>query len=656
MSDPLELQQQRQQQVQLTATQQLNMQRQNRTFQLQNEAEVFAQHQQQKDQILSRRAELYQMGRVKDMELERVAAPPQAAPPVSQLSERKRKKIDKKRKNNLKKAQKKHVTGATADTLPMMEQVKSFHKDMARGAVPMDRTFGFDTKLFSPDFPEEQECSIDVKKGMITLEKLRALRENPGDDPPLAIIGIRTNITLIAPLENALRTVLASNGVDMDTGNAITDARRVAEAKAARAQAVAEYEKAMANIKTTMGEQAENYFAASLQEKQEEVGRNDLQNRNPVTADLDFAFHYQPLEDEFVKTRESIDGNPEQYAAYKEIVDSRYQMYLDANRRIAEYGRRIFALKEQAKQYPESSRLRSVLEDRAIYLTNSKELDHLQSIAAQQYETIRYLMEGRPFSESMQYMYKILEDEYGIQSKQREEQKEELETFSQWSRERQEVFRWLPPSQQQDTMRMSKQISDQRIHRENVMEAYSTQLEHCGKDLRTLKNLLHGARVNETGAPLNVEEGRYMLEDGQRIRAYLSNDPAVSGPLLASVVEEISNYPYLEADVEEELKKRPAEFHALLNRNVYMQNMIADHPEYFSTLPKETMDRLDAAMRFGVAISMYAGALAAAYGVEFNRGEIYEEQAPVQTFAAQLDMYRENYETAKEDYRKRTGG
>ena len=68
------------------------------------------------------------------------------------------------------------------------------------------------------------------------------------------------------------------------------------------------------------------------------------------------------------------------------------------------------------------------------------------------------------------------------------------------------------------------------------------------------------------------------------------------------------------------------------------------------------MDRLDAAKRFGVAISMYTGALAAAYGVEFNRGEIYEEQAPVQTFAAQLDMYRENYETAKEDYRKRTGG
>lgn len=656
MSDPLELQQQRQQQEQLTATQQLNLQRQNRTFQFQNEAEVFAQHQQQKDQILSRRAELYQMGMVKDMEVEQRTAPPQPAPPVSQLSERKRKKIEKKRKNNLKKAQKKHVAGATADTLPMMEQVKSFHKDMARGAVPMDRSFGFDARLFSPDFPEEQACSVDVRKGMITLEKLRAVRENPGEDSPLTAIGIRTNATLIAPLENALRTVLAANGVDMDTGNAITDARRVTAAKAAQAQAVAEYEKTMANIKVTLGEQAENYFAGPLQEKQEEVGRNDLQNRNPATADLDFVFHYQPLEEEFVKTRESIDSHPEQYAAYKEIVDSRYQAYLDANRRIAEYGRRIFALKEQAKQYPEGNRLRSVLEDRAIYLTNSTELDHLQSIAAQQYETIRYLMEGRPFSESMQYMYKILEDEYGIRSKQREVQKEELETFSQWNEEQQKVFRSLPPSQQQDTMRIAKEIFGQRICRENVMEAHSTQLENCSKDLRALKVLLHGARVNETGAPLNVQEGRFMMEDGQRIRAYLSNDPAVSGPLLASAVEEILNYPYLEADVEKELRERPAEFHSFLNRNVYMQNMIADHPEYFSTLPKETMDRLDAAMRFGVAISVYSAALAAAQGVEFNRGEMYEEQAPIGTFAAQLPMYRESYEEAKETYRQKTGG
>ena len=147
-----------------------------------------------------------------------------------------------------------------------------------------------------------------------------------------------------------------------------------------------------------------------------------------------------------------------------------------------------------------------------------------------------------------------------------------------------------------------------------------------------------------------------MMEDGQRIRAYLSNDPAVSGPLMASAVEEILNYPYLEADVEKELRERPAEFHSFLNRNVYMQNMIADHPEYFSTLPKETMDRLDAAMRFGVAISVYSAALAAAQGVEFNRGEMYEEQAPIGTFAAQLPMYRESYEEAKETYRQKTGG
>ena len=83
--------------------------------------------------------------------------------------------------------------------------------------------------------------------------------------------------------------------------------------------------------------------------------------------------------------------------------------------------------------------------------------------------------------------------------------------------------------------------------------------------------------------------------------------------------------------------------------------MIADHPEYFSTLPKETMDRLDAAMRFGVAISVYAVALAAAQGVEFNLGEIYSEKAPVQTFAAQINMYKEGYDAAKEAYRQRVG-
>ena len=54
---------------------------------------------------------------------------PQRVPPVSQLSDRKRRKIADKRMNNLKKAQKKNMVGATEDTLPMLEAVKKVSKE-----------------------------------------------------------------------------------------------------------------------------------------------------------------------------------------------------------------------------------------------------------------------------------------------------------------------------------------------------------------------------------------------------------------------------------------------------------------------------------------------------------------------------------------------
>ncbi len=660
MNETMTVQKNKEEQERMTATRQLNQERFGRAYLLQNEEEVLAQHEVQKEQLLSRRVELYRIGQVKSMDLEVVRAPRRQAPAASTLSDRERKKIAKKRKNHLKKARRKHLTGATADTLPMMDQVKSFYKEMGKNAIPMDMRIILSDRMFSPDFPEEKECSIDVKQGMIMLAKLRAAQQrlNSGTDgqSDLAVIGMRTNVTLIEPLENALRTVLAANGVDMDTGGAIADARVVEQARAARAEAVAAYETAMANIKTVQAEQAELHFAQPLQEMRDRIAQNDLENRNPATEDLDFVFHYQPLEEEFVKTRESIDQHPEQYAAYKDIVDSRYQLYLDANRRIAVYGLRVLALKEQAKQYPEGNQLRNLLEERAAALTKCAELDHLQSIATQQYETIRFLMEGRPFSDSMRYMYKVLETEHGIHTEGREKEKEEMALYEQLKPEQQEVLRFLFLGQQQDTLRASVEIRGLSRRRRNVQEAYSTQLEKCGKDERVIKLLLHGAQVNETGAPLNVEEGRHMLEDGQRIRAYLSNDPKISGPLLEPIVEKVLNYPYLDVNVEEEMKNNPAEFQTILNWNVYMQNIIADHPECFSTMPEETRKRLDAVMNFGAAMSVYAVALANSRGFDFNSGIIYDEIAPVQMCRDQIGMYQARFESEKAAFRQAVGG
>lgn len=395
MSDPTTLQKQKEQQVQLTATQELNQQRQNRAYELQNEQEVFARHERHQDQILSRRAELYHLGRVPDMDLRVTAQQPQHVPEPSQLSERERKKIAKKRQNNLKKAQKKHIHGATADSLPMMNEVRAFYKETAKHPIEVDGNFNFDARLFSPDFPEEQECSIDVKKGLTTLAKLkiaqRNLDENPEGLPPLRVIATRANSVIIPLLENALRTVLASNGVDMDTGSAITDARLVEEAKAMRAQAIAEYEKAMANASNTAGEQTEIYYEQPLQALQEEIDEMNQEHQLPESQDLDFRFHSEPLQDEYVKIVRSINSHPEQYAAHKELIDKCYQLNLDANRRMAEYGRRIAALKRQAESLPLTkqgdtwapTRERKLLENRAKALADAEELDHLMSISTQ---------------------------------------------------------------------------------------------------------------------------------------------------------------------------------------------------------------------------------------------------------------------------------
>ena len=250
MCNPLELTKQKQKTM-LTATQQLHQERKERTM---TSPEAFEQKfETLKDQMLSYRREQYEMGQVKDMVLERDRTEKrQPTPPVSMLTDRQRRKVASKRENNLKKARKKHIPGASADTLPMQEAVKSFYKDVAKNGIQNTGTFGFDAKLFSPDFPEEQECSIDVQKGMTTLMKLKKAKvdfdaDHSGFDD-FKIIASRSNFLLIDPLENALRTLLAANGIDMATGALIRDEQVVAEAQQMQREAIAAYELSLIHI------------------------------------------------------------------------------------------------------------------------------------------------------------------------------------------------------------------------------------------------------------------------------------------------------------------------------------------------------------------------------------------------------------------------
>ncbi len=662
MCNPLELTKQKQETM-LTATQQLHQERKERTM---TSPEAFEQKfETLKDQLLSYRREQYEMGQVKDMVLERDRTERrQPAPPVSMLTDRQRRKVASKRENNLKKAQKKHIPGASADTLPMQEAVKSFYKDVAKNGIQNTGTFGFDAKLFSPDFPEEQECSIDVQKGMTTLMKLKKAKvdfdaDHSGFDD-FKIIASRSNFLLIDPLENALRTLLAANGIDMATGALIRDEQVVAEAQQMQREAIAAYERAMANVSSTFGDVMEEHLAPKLAEARAQYEYSDkemLKGRGleEDTADLDFVPANYEQADEIVKLRKSIDSHPEQYAAHKEAIDQSYQLYLDAQKKLCDFARRMKSFPAAATEYGLNSALGKQLNNRAVAVETSPEKEHMEFVATQQYELIRFLLEGRPFSDGMQYMYKVVEEQFGIQTEQRAYQKHEQAVYATLDKEQKEVANMLFPEQRMQLFRATETMQEDSEGVSNSMAANETLLEHTKKDKRVIRSLLHGAKVNATGAPINVEEGRHMLEDHQRIQAYLSNDPAISGPLLAPIVEEVLTYPYLEIDLNKELWENPVELHSILNRNVYMQNMISDHPEYFDNLPQEIMEKLDAIMVFGAAMSVTACAIASAKGMEFNEGVVYNSTIPVKNFKEQLPEYYENFYAHKEILRQALG-
>lgn len=652
MAGPQEIQrrqqEQQQERYQMTATDQLNAQRFDREYELQTPREIEVAHQHHAQQLLARRRELYDMGLKPDMNL--VVAPqqaPQRVPPVSQLSDRQRRKIADKRMNNLKKAQKKNLVGATEDTLPMLEAVKKASKEYTRHPPTGDDlyTYNLDARLFSPDFPEEKECSIDVEKGLKTLAKLRLSVQKYRTDvrrhTQEANVAMKANERLIAPLEIALRTVLAANGVDMKTGAPITNPALVEQARILRAAAIRSYEKAVADIPQMLQEEAENYLAHDLEIEEREIERNDDEHRAEETMDLDFVFHYQPLEAEYVQLRGTIDAHPAEYAAHQAVVDQCYQRYLDANRQIAAYGRRILALNNQAGGRVAEGRVRGWLRDRATQLQQSPELENLQTLAAQQREMIRYLVEGRPFSEPFTYLYKVLADEYGIQTEARQQEQQEHDLVMGMTRGQKRVYDGIPMEQRQQAVRVVRELHQTIEEKEASLDHLRELIKGSKMDLRALKIFWNGHRVNEHGEPVDAQQQAKRDADEAFTRAYLTNDPALTVPLLQPVIQQMLDFPSRYQDWEKAFWEHPGEMYEAVTRNVYFQHVIEDHPEVFSTMPKEVMEKLDQSMQLGANISTMMIAIAYTRGIHFNLGEWADDQDAVEGGKMQEEVTRQ---------------
>lgn len=636
-----QLEEERRRQTVLTATETLNEQRQAREYTLQTPEQVQQAHVGQREQILRRRAELYELGVVPDMNIEQRRAPAPPEPPVSQLSRRQRRKMESKRAGNLKKAQRKHIPGASAETMPMMDAVRDYYKETEKHPVELGGSYNFDARLFSPDLPEEKPCAVDIKKGMTTLAKLKLARrdaeENGAPANDFLYIASHANFTLIEPLETALRTVLAANGVDMDTGRPLMDAQRVAEAAAMRTQAVEAYEKAMAGIGDVLGDMLEERLADQLAEQRAQREQASRESRDERTADLDFVFHYAPEEEEFIKVREAIDAHPEAYTRHRAAIDQRYQQYLDVQRSMAEYGRRIYALEALSMQ-TEDANLRAQLKKRSNALANSDVLDHLQSLATQHSEAIRFLAAGRPFSDSMQYMYRVMEEEYGIQTETRDAQKQELAFYRTLDEEQQAAMRQLPLDRRATATRMVIALRDRRAAHNNSVGDNGARITAAQKDGRALRGLLQGTHLNENGEPLTEADAQALRHDRALIEAYISGDVARVTPFLDPIIEHVLNFPYETIDLERETLQNPAYMMQIMNQNVYMQNVRRDNPAYFERMPQAKQDYLEACMRVGCTVSCLMVAYMGRYGVEGNSSSFTRELPEAETSAMQIEI------------------
>ena len=131
-----------------------------------------------------------------------------------------------------------------------------------------------------------------------------------------------------------------------------------------------------------------------------------------------------------------------------------------------------------------------------------------------------------------------------------------------------------------------------------------------------------------------------MEQDKRVMGAYLSHDPNVTAPVIEPIAREGIEFLYQAIDVEKEFLDHPSEFFTLLNRNVYMQNMIHDHPEYFDTLPEATMQKLQKAMDMGAFLSCYIVAPAGTYGINFNIARMLELSSLVEASQKQLHTLR----------------
>lgn len=605
-------------------------------------------------------------------------APPGNPPPAPenatvQMTRRQRKKAEKRKESNVKKARRRGYREATEETLPLAQEIQRLNRE---GLPPVDLSdwreslgvFQFSEDLFTASPDAGKELSLDVTMIRRYIQVAEAFKQKCEEDLGLLNIEETARYEVMTEMlqraKDALRVWAGSHGVDSETGESIADGERITKYREEREETVNRYRTMAAKPRSEVVDRVEKTVESQLAEVEEEVRakeRSDIarevagkEGYGPYyekVKTLDFEFSYYQAAEAYIKHLKMIDDHPEAYQQNKEIVDRILREYTENEKQGSRYARQIKQIEtlslNGAFSQDVEGRLQLRLTTRAEYLATEEQSKFCRS-------ALHYLLAGEPADD---WVHTVLAEQYGIETRERraiqagmavleqmERQNELLDREQRELKERKEWESRRPASKEAVPAFLAERIkrqADARITGRGDWQR-RRQDEPYQADLRVLGAFTPGYELNEAGEPrtlLDAERREFTLRYYDDMT---SGDHARMTPHLERLTErQLSFRPEMRMLEDDYLIGHIAELAQMAYEMTCIENVMKSCKWYFDALPMREQDQLKAsATWFGLFTAAF-GAKVKLFGVDSNYGTMDTKENYAATLKHTESTYQE---------------
>ena len=543
----------------------------------------------------------------------RITAPVNKPPEFdayANMTARKRKKLDSRRKDNKKKAEKQKIPGATEDTLPMMNEVKNYNKAREQvGPVKINNLqnavlVNLNANIFSPvPYKEGCDTTFNISGIRTEIDKINAIVEKyktATDKEKTPEIGAKCLFfeRIGAQMTETLKTIMASNGVNYLTGAPVTKEEQEL-AQINKAASLTAYRELMKKRDEMELKEYERILSPQLDEWEQEWLEDNKISFKSESENLPFTFSNYVSAESYEKLRKVFDGNPGKYAEHKDMIDKMYLEYLDISKILSEMNRRSSALNNKDSIGkggrtidPFKEKLRDILLPREKVEILNHRRETLENI-------MRYMLAGRKLEGTDEHI--VLENEFGVVTEERKKQKDKL--FETEEKERKRISESSPtelsPVGTELTGKLALAVFDKNRELKPSIEYYNKKLKEWQAnpknkgvyfDIRIMLSMVNGYKTDKNGEPLNDEEKLKRDRDIQLIDDYLSNDYERREKWLNEIVDKVINFDYSEnLHSEDYLKENSVQMMRFSVLVLIIDNLQKENKEYFTRNPERVM-------------------------------------------------------------------